>query len=240
MKTKTHVRPKRTFVIGDVHGCLKAFNELLERFEREYDMALSRDRLILLGDYIDRGPDSAGVIARLVQLIADFGETQVVALLGNHEHMALEYFAGENQERWMRNGAAQTLESFSQNTGSQAQFLSLAKTLRPYFEDEHYLYVHGGIQPGIPLEAQSLRDLIWIREAFYQSPSAYHKPVIFGHTPVSSLNGGSVPSLIHGNIALDTGCVYKGYLSGLIIEADGSWQFIQTTQGFETEAKDPN
>lgn len=223
-------RTPRTFVIGDIHGCLTALNQLLERFKTDYDMVLSRDRLILLGDYIDRGPDSAGVIARVGELIARYGPNHVVALLGNHEHMAMDYFAGENQERWMRNGAEQTLSSFAENEGAKELFLKLATGFRTHFEDENFLYVHGGIRPEVSLENQSLRDFIWIREEFYGAKEAYHKPVVFGHTPVSSLNGGTIPFLINGNLALDTGCVYGGKLSGLIIEADGSWQFTQSSQ----------
>lgn len=221
---------KRTFVIGDIHGCLKELLELVSKFKNEHNMNLEQDQLVLLGDYIDRGPNSAEVIFWVEALLNQYGENQITALMGNHEHMAIDYFQGQNIERWMRNGAKETLESFEANEGAKERFLALTQKLKLYHEDENYLYVHGGIRPGVDLEEQTTRDFVWIREEFYGHENAYHKPVIFGHTPVSSISGGFIPMVINKNIAVDTSCVYGGYLSGLVIEADGSWQIVQSSK----------
>lgn len=221
---------RRTFVIGDIHGCWTELCQLMARFKEQFDLDLNEDRLILLGDYIDRGSQSAKVILWLIELLEQYGSEHVIPLMGNHEHMALDYFNEQNKERWMRNGAKETLESFELAQGTLEKFLSFSKELKLYFEDDNYLYVHAGIRPSMPLTEQTTRDLVWIREEFYKVTQAYHKPVIFGHTPVMSISGGYQPVEINGNIALDTSCVYGGYLSGLMIEPSGKRHVVQSDQ----------
>ncbi len=150
--------------------------------------------------------------------------------------MALDYFDGMNQERWMRNGAAETLESLDRHEGFREVFINFMKNLPYTFEDEHYLYVHAGLRPGTGLENQTPWDLVWIREDFFMSQERFPKPVIFGHTPVRTITGETKPIVLHGNIAIDTACVYGGFLTMLVIQQDGTWEYVQSDRcGIEKE-----
>ena len=87
-----------------------------------------------------------------------------------------------------------------------------------YFEDEHFVYVHGGIRHGIRLSQQKAADLLWLREEFFRNPASEKKPVIFGHTPTRSITGAWKPFILRNRIGIDTGCIYGGFLSAAVIE----------------------
>lgn len=211
----------RTIVIGDIHGC---YNELVSLYS---DLVSSgkynkdTDRLIFLGDYIDRGKDSKLVVKFIRNLQKE--NNNVIALMGNHEDMLLEYYKGLGKA-WTWNGSKSTLKSYKSHKGFNKQLeddIKWMENLPLYYEDEYFIYVHAGVDVDKPLEKQNKDTLLWIREDFIYSEKKYHKKVIFGHTPTVNLIGEYKP--VHtfaDNIGIDTACVYGGVLSALIIEDD--------------------
>ncbi len=199
----------RIFAIGDVHGCLDKLVDLMDRLD--YDA--SRDTLLFIGDYIDRGPDSRGV----VQFILDLREsgTAVVCLRGNHEQMFLDYYHGrEDKSFFLSNGGISTLRSYNVDddlTGGRIpeSHLRFFTTLLPYYETDGHIFVHAGLRPGIPLAQQDEDDLIWIRYEFISSSYDFGKTVVFGHTPMQK------PYFNKAKIGIDTGAVYGGKLTCL-------------------------
>lgn len=191
----------RTLVIGDTHGCLDELQTLLNAAA----LNLSQDRLILLGDYIDRGPRCYELLQYLKTLQNTYGNERIVLLRGNHEQMAIDY------------GGKGTARSFADNQTHNKEAVKFYKSLPLFYTEEHFIYVHAGLRPGVNLEDQQARDLLWIREEFYQSSFDFSKTVIFGHTPTSYINGIDFPVMLSNKVALDTACVYGGFLSALEI-----------------------
>ena len=199
-----------TFVIGDVHGSFQQLASLLDVIKPN----LKRDRLIMLGDYIDRGPNTYLTVKKVMSLQKTFGEKQVVLLRGNHEQMAIDYYQN-GHHNFFFNGGDRTVKDFKRHNDDLGNYLEFFKSLPTYFEDEHFIYVHGGIRHGIKLSEQRESDLLWIREEFYMNQSGGQKTVIFGHTPTFTINGTYRPFVGTNCIGIDTGCVYGGYLSAL-------------------------
>lgn len=199
---------ERVFVIGDIHGCLSMLKRLMDKIDWRPD----RDRLIFLGDYIDRGEDARGVIDFILKL-SSFSN-RVECILGNHETIFLDFLSGQDMRTFIANGGAPTLESY-RNHGWEggevipSEHLAFLKSLRPWIELEGYYVVHAGLRPGIEIEAQDLDDLIWIRDPFIYSDHDFGKRVIFGHTPFSE------PLVMANKIGLDTGAVYGNRLTCL-------------------------
>lgn len=207
----------RTIVIGDVHGCYEELKTLLSDLEEGGAYNKDTDKLIFLGDYIDRGKDSRLVIELIRSLQKD--NDKVIALMGNHEDMLLDYYKGFNNS-WLWNGHNETLNSYD---GHREQFEDDMKWMRKlplYHEDENYIYVHAGVDVNKPLKEQDKNTLLWIRDDFIYSEKKYDKKIIFGHTPTMYLSeDGDKPILTFAeNIDIDTGCVYNGKLTALIIE----------------------
>jgi serine/threonine protein phosphatase 1 len=204
------MKTERTFVLGDIHGCLEMLSRLLDRI----CWNPGRDRLIFLGDYIDRGEDSKGVIEFLVNLSAESG--RVDCILGNHEAMFLDYLSGEDVLTFLDNGGKTTLVSYGINDGRKEiprphmEFLS---GLKPFLELEEYYVVHAGMRPGVSIERQTRDDLVWIRDTFIFSEYDFGKRVLFGHTPFSE------PLIMGNKIGLDTGAVYGNRLTCLELTA---------------------
>ena len=215
----------KTIVIGDTHGCFNELKNLFLDLEANEEYNKNTDKIIFLGDYIDRGKDSRLVIDFIRKLQEE--NKNVIALMGNHEDMLLNYYKGI-EETWTWNGYEPTLNSYK---GFNEQFkddVQWMKTLPLYHEDEHFIYVHAGVDVRKPLEEQSKNTLLWIREDFIYNEKAYDKRVIFGHTPTFFLNKEYKPVLTEANnIDIDTGCVYGGALTALIIEDDKIKKFYQ-------------
>jgi serine/threonine protein phosphatase 1 len=203
----------RTFVIGDIHGCYDKLSALL----RKISPNPAQDRLLFLGDYIDRGPDSKKVVSKLITLQQEF--TYFVALKGNHEQMFLRFLAGRDQDFYLMMGGWQTLASY--NIGGLSPSEARKKLppehykflleLLEYWEDDKYIYVHAGLQPRVPLPGQKEEWLLWARGAFIDSTDDFGKQVIYGHTPFT------VPRVDANKIGIDTGAVYGGDLTCLIL-----------------------
>lgn len=175
---------ERTFVIGDIHGCLTLLKRLIDKIPWDP----KKDRLIFVGDYIDRGEDPKGVIDFILELkrISE----KVDCILGNHEAMLLDYLKGKNRELYLFNGGTVTLASYRFSRKNEddplipEDHLKFFNELKPYIELENYYIVHAGFRPGIKIEDQSLEDMIWIRYEFIESDYDFGKKVIFGHTPM--------------------------------------------------------
>ncbi len=206
-----------TWVIGDIHGCLNQLNIMLDKLNEA-----GWDRLIFLGDYIDRGPDSKGVIDTIMSLQKDFGLDKIIALKGNHEDMCLHNYAYKNNldrqlgGAWSCNGAKQTIDSFNAFGGYEPipdEYLEWMNNLPLMCEDENAYYVHAGFLPEVEPAYQLEEDMLWIRHEFLNSDYDWGKPVIFGHTPVKLVQD------LGNKIAIDTGCVYGEYLSAYCVEA---------------------
>ena len=151
--------------------------------------------------------------------------------MGNHEDMLIDYLSDRNSS-WLFNGCNDTVESYK---GFMEQFyddIEWMKGLPLYHEDEHFVYVHAGIDMGKPMEEQDKHTMLWVREDFIYDFREYHKRVIFGHTPTISLNQKHKPVYTSSeNVAIDTGCVYGGALSALIINDNKVSGFYQVLSG---------
>ena len=203
----------RTFVIGDVHGCLDEIDRLLDTLAPAAD-----DTVVFLGDYIDRGPASKGVIDRLLRLRGE--GPRCVFLKGNHEDMFLAFLGerGAYGEAFLSNGGGATLSSYGlrgelgQVRGAQLppEHLNFLRSLQIHYEHGGFLCVHAGLDPTRPLSAQREEDLLWIRDEFIRQPHPFPYTVLFGHTPQRDVLV-DVPF----KIGLDTGLVYWNKLSCL-------------------------
>jgi serine/threonine protein phosphatase 1 len=217
---------ERVYAVGDIHGCLDRLVALHEMIAE--DMAArpaERTTLVHLGDFVDRGPDSAQVVDWLINqppVPAD----QIVNLMGNHEHMMLAAVAVVDRDapsQWMINGGADSLLSWGiSRTVPPAewagrlplQHLIFLRDLAISHRIGPYLFVHAGIRPGVPLDQQSRQDMMWIREPFLSSTADHGAVVVHGHTPKRD------PIVQPNRIAIDTGAVLGGALTCVVLEDD--------------------
>lgn len=200
---------KRVFIVGDIHGCLR----MLQRLMKKITWEPRRDQLIFLGDYIDRGEDSKGVVDYLLDLRRN--SPNVRFIMGNHEVMLLDYLAGRNQDLYLANAGYTTLKSYMRARPVRegplipSEHMDFYHSLKTYIEIEDYYVVHAGFRPGVGLEDQTLEDMVWIREPFIYSGYDFGKRVIFGHTPFQR------PLVMENKFGLDTGAVYGNRLTCL-------------------------
>lgn len=201
------------YAIGDIHGCRDLLEELLEVVNPDLD----RHRLVFMGDYIDRGEDSRGVVEVILNLKKNFKSENIICLMGNHERMFLDFLQGEEELLFLYNGGTATIQSYWGSQWDRAsrrlpvEHVQFFRDLRLYYETEDYIFVHGGLRPGVPLAAQVEEDLLWIREEFIFSEEDFGRRVIFGHTPFRS------PLVLPNKIGIDTGAVYGNKLTCLIL-----------------------
>ncbi|MBF0223896.1 MAG: serine/threonine protein phosphatase [Desulfobacterales bacterium] len=204
---------ERYFAIGDVHGCFDKLKLLLEKVEIDFE----RDRLIFLGDYIDRGDSSFNVIEFLIDLKRKY--SNIVFLKGNHELMLENYLLGTDKMTYISNGGIHTIESYAPVSFPDTEFslpvehYNFFKSLVPYFETKDYLFVHAGLRENVSLENQTLDDLLWIRKGFIQSEFNFGRRIIFGHTPFMQ------PFVMSNKIGIDTGAVYGNKLTCIELPA---------------------
>jgi serine/threonine protein phosphatase 1 len=222
------------YVIGDIHGRLDLLLELQRRIDDDRAcLPAEHTAEIYLGDYIDRGPDSAGVISCL---IARAQETRAMFLRGNHEQMLLDFLAGDDAslEPWRVVGGTATMVSYGVE-GSLMTRRAPAREVRhnlkarmpighsrffeqtgSYIRAGSYLAVHGGIRPGVGMEDQKTADLLGIRHEFLQYQGDFDFIVVHGHTPVPK------PDMRPNRINIDTGAFASNVLSCLRIGCDGA------------------
>jgi serine/threonine protein phosphatase 1 len=223
--------PSRIYAIGDVHGRLDLLDRLIDRIGAELSSSQAEHALVVtLGDYVDRGPKSAGVLDRLTDGCFPCAH---VALRGNHEEILLSFLDDAAVlERWRRQGAVETLISYGVPVGEvmrgrgleQARTALLAalpeshmaflKGLGTSLTVERYFFCHAGVRPGVPLDRQSARDLAWIRDEFLSSTADFGKVVVHGHTPVPKAD------IRPNRINVDTGAFLTGTLSCAVLEGE--------------------
>jgi serine/threonine protein phosphatase 1 len=213
----------RTIAIGDIHGCAAALAALLDAIAPG-----PQDTLVLLGDLIDRGPDSRGVLDRL---LAVSGRCRLVPLLGNHEEMLLDALRDSAAiKRWLTLGGVATLRSYGWSRGGprrrladvfpdrHRQFLSAC---RPYYETDTHLFVHAGYLPELPLDEQPGEVLRWrVTDPRTAVPHRSGKVAVVGHTPQRS---GEVLDL-GPLVCIDTNCIRGGWLTALDVGTSQVWQ----------------
>lgn len=205
--------PARLLAIGDIHGCRRPLRELLDQVK-----PTAADALVFLGDYIDRGADSAGVVTDLLDLRERCPLS--VFLRGNHEQMLLDLLAGEDPTRFLANGGSRTIASYAARSvwPPPAEHVEFFEQLPLLYETADFIFAHAGLLPDRPVAEQVADDLLWIRGEFLHSDYTWGKPVVFGHTPLPE------PLLTPTRIGLDTGCVYGGKLTCCDLLTRQCWQ----------------
>lgn len=217
-----------TIAIGDIHGCLDPLVRLIKKIPKDAP-------LVFLGDYIDRGEDSAGVIAFLKEL----QHTRICHFLkGNHEDMMLKAVDDpKNISLWLFNGGIKTLLSYKEDhfqwtkkshrhlfLGNHLDFFS---SLKLYYEDDSTIFVHAGINPQIKgMAKQDPMVMMWVRNQFFSGMNNWKgKQIIFGHTPTFTMGLRHNQIFNKGRLfGIDTGLVYGGYLTALDTETHQKYQ----------------
>ena len=225
----------RAYAVGDIHGRLDLLNLLIERIEQDISARpQAKTFIIFLGDLIDRGPESAGVVERLRTYRPAGART--IFLGGNHEEVLLRILDGSRGvlPSWLKFGGAECAESYGMDPVAlrkldedSAIALLQAKIPREHreflesfadtFRFGDYLFVHAGIRPGIGLEEQDRSDLRWIREPFLGDAKEHGFIVVHGHTIVPRVEER------RNRIAIDTGAYHSGVLTALAVEDDQRW-----------------
>ena len=226
----------RIYAIGDIHGRADLLERLHALIEADMQTGPERRVIVYLGDYVDRGPDSSAVIERLCR--QRLPEAEVVALLGNHEAMMLEFLdAPFGAPLWLANGGDATLRSYHVRVPhSSDEFLLAQRALRGALPRHHlhflqglqiqarfgdYLFVHAGIKPGLPLDRQSREQMIWIRDVFLDSEADHGAVVVHGHTIVDDVEWRP------DRIGIDTGAYCTGVLTALALEGGDRWLMME-------------
>lgn len=228
----------RVYAVGDVHGRADLLARMLEAIERDSaDAPSAMRRIVMLGDYTDRGPQSREVI-EILSGRAD--EPGFICLRGNHDDWFEAFLTrpGTVAENFLRWGGTETLASYGVDTSSwRAEDLS--RQLNALLPDSHrrflsrlvychaegdYFFAHAGVRPGVPLADQSRHDLIWIREEFHFFDGDHGKVIIHGHTPNDRIE------VQPNRINLDTRAYQSGLLSAVVLEGD-THRFLQVESG---------
>ena len=200
------------YAISDIHGCAKTFRHLVE----EVLQLKPTDQLFLLGDYIDRGPDSKGVIHFILKL--KFSGYQIRTLMGNHEAMMLDALEDtESLLHWRLNGGNQTLASFGVTTLQDIapSYWLFLQNLEYYITLDDYILVHAGLNFNAPNPFADIDSMLWIRNFTVDNELLGKRKLVHGHTPTPAVdiaqNIKSKPQVIN----IDGGCVYLKRMPGL-------------------------
>lgn len=204
----------RLYAVGDIHGCVRELEVLLKHLYDNENIT-ENDSLVFLGDFIDRGEGSKGVI----DSVAALKRENTFFLRGNHEDMFLDFIGlpGRHGASWLDNGGIQTVESYGLHFFESADelisclphdHLLFFKSLNIGVKIDRFLFVHAGVHPLRSLEAQKERDIFWIRNEFIKNNHRLNETVVFGHTPFDDV-------MIHApyKIGIDTGVVFGGMLT---------------------------
>ena len=206
-----------SFVIGDIHGCSDELRYLVDALPVH-----PGDEIIFLGDYIDRGPNSCGVVSYLIKLKDHLRENRLVFLKGNHEDMLLSYLelSGQHGSMFLLNGGTTTVESYGVSAVNSSRerltaaippdHLNFYRSLLNFYVTEPFFCVHAGVNPLKTVSEQTDEDLLWIRQPFLYSSHPLPYTILFGHTPQHS-----VLYDLPFKIGLDTGLVYGNMLTCL-------------------------
>ena len=218
----------RLYVIGDIHGRLDLLNDLERRIKRDLESAPAHVLTIFLGDYVDRGGNSAGVIERLA---SDDFCTPICALRGNHEEIFLGFLDDPSVlGYWKQFGGLETLHSYGVNVAEAMRGVGYEKArealvsvlpfshrqflqgTRSSYEMGDYFFCHAGVRPGVVLDRQTPEDLLWIRSEFLNFEGFFEKFIVHGHSPVPQ------PEIKPNRINVDTGAYASSVLTALVLE----------------------
>jgi serine/threonine protein phosphatase 1 len=216
--------PAAIYAIGDVHGCLDQLLELERRISMDQQAPAGDKLIVMLGDYVDRGPASAAVLDHLLRPApSGFGR---VLLAGNHEEMMLNAITGAGDEAWLEFGGLETLRSYGADVELfracaprvrqrmlqsivPQEHVAFLTSLAVLLQVEQTVFVHAGIRRGVPLDQQERSDLMWIRRDFLDAEPVDDLLVVHGHTPAVE------PELVAGRIGIDTGAFATGKLTAV-------------------------
>jgi serine/threonine protein phosphatase 1 len=226
------------YAVGDIHGRLDLLQKLWVAIEEDAAAKPAKNVILFVGDYVDRGPDSKGVIDFLIK--AQLSQTVVLCLRGNHDQAVLDFVADANFYRnWKNFGAMETLLSYgvrpplfdteSELERARREFVDACPSAHVKFLSSlpyshaigGYFFAHAGVRPGIPIEQQSPQDLLWIREEFLFSRRGFDKVVVHGHTPEDRAR-----RRVH-RIGIDTGAYITGKLTAVVLEG-AEHRFLST------------
>lgn len=230
---------RRVYAIGDIHGRLDLLDQLLAEIDADDAARASAETaLIFVGDLVDRGPDSCGVVERLRRLAAERAHVHLIA--GNHEEIFLQAIEGDAKalRLFCRVGGRETLLSYGMTPDhyDRTDYDELAALLPTLVPDEHrafiagfedwvivgdYAFVHAGVRPGVPIEQQQVSDLRWIRSTFLDHRGSFGEVVVHGHTIEDEV------VFRPNRIGIDTGAYQSGKLTALGLEGDERW-LLQT------------
>lgn len=233
--------PAAVYAIGDVHGYLDQLQSLEEQILEDGAAIEGEKWIITLGDYVDRGPDAAGVIDHLLTAVP--AGWRRIALIGNHEEAMLDYLRDPVEHGWwLVEGGRETIGSYgidvdaelakeNGDLGLHALFkrrvprghLEFLNALPVAVSLPRWFFAHAGIRPGVPLARQSDKDLIWIRSPFLETRRRDGVTVVHGHTP------GHEPVITAWRIGLDTHCFFTGTLTGMRMTPDGQTKLLSAS-----------
>ena len=225
----------RIYAIGDIHGCLTRLEALHRAILQDARGSDGRRLLIYLGDYVDRGEDSRGVIELLLQPppADEAGAFERVFLKGNHEDFMLQALEDKSVlVPWLTNGGDQTCRAYGIEPTAPPEgthdllgwlrealaaalppaHLAFLRALQLHHAEGGYYFCHAGVDPAVALEQQAEQDLLWMREPFLSSRQPFGKVVVHGHTPTSA------PERRANRIGIDTGACYGGRLTALVLD----------------------
>lgn len=220
----------RIYAIGDVHGCIDQLGRMHDLIGGELDRDPPDDwRIVHLGDYVDRGPDTRAVLEFLSKAVAR--DARIVALRGNHDQGMLDFLDhGEWNGIFANNGGDATGRSYglemeflpqTARTESARLAAAMPPAHRAFLQDLRfsltlgdYFFCHAGIRPGVALDRQDPHDLLWIRKPFHDYSGLHPRVIVHGHTPVPA------PEVRPNRINLDTGACFSGRLTGLVLEGN--------------------
>ncbi|MEZ2131365.1 MULTISPECIES: metallophosphoesterase family protein [unclassified Sinorhizobium] len=207
-----------TFAIGDVHGCLDPLRRILAVIEAHAPSG----RIVFLGDYVDRGPDSRGVIELL--MAGPGPDWEWIALKGNHEDMMAGAHNGRAEPGWwLGNGGFETMRSYGGPVPEA--HLEWMDALPLIYVDDHRIFAHAGVNESFPLDRQTEHDLLWIRRPQLYSGSYWGRHLCHGHTP--ELDN---PFTVGNRTNIDSGCAFGGTLSCAVFDDQkpgGPIEFLQ-------------
>ncbi len=221
------------YAVGDIHGRLDLFERMIDRIEADHEQHCRDSIIVLLGDYVDRGPSSRGVLQAIIDLQTRW-QDRLIVLLGNHEEAMLHFLTDPAfGPRWLQHGGRDTLMSYQvaipagklDDEAWDALRIAFSEAMPPahhnllenlqYFATiGDYVFVHAGVRPGVLLEDQSAEDMLWIRDAFLTADWAIDQTVVHGHTPSPE------PVLAKGRIGIDTGAYATGVLTAVKLIED--------------------